>query len=1310
MRPRSFSSSLGAVARLVITALLAGALALGAAAPASAESLSPTTPAVEETAPPSPEAQEAEPLAAEVEESPATEEIASGSLRGVVSAEDGSPAAEVSVNLHRFNGEYFEYAAGMQSGGDGAYAFESLEPGTYTLEFASSYGSAFVGEWWNDQREQWSADSFEIAEGDELSGMDATLATGGIVEGVVTGTDGAPLSDVGVTAFAVVDGSVEHRASAWTGPDGTFRFSGLLAGAYTLEFSAPWGSAFAGEWWNDQLDQFSADTFEVVGGQTLSGLVTELSAGGSISGIVTGTDDLPLAGVSVSANGPGWVSATTDADGRYELVGLAAGSYTVSFEADAFDPEAVSGYLREYWDDAAEMFDATPVDVDSGESVTGIDAKLGRAGSISGVVAVDGQPIAGVDVSVSGAGWGSATTDADGRYEVVGLRAGAYDVWFSMPSGVPYFGGGASTEVSDGATAVLDYAPVRAASVSGRITVDGSGAGVAGAAVTLHAFGGATAGAAITDDDGRYVIAPLDGGRYLVEVTGPGITATWSGGSPTRAGADIVSVAASNEAVLDLAAPAAGSGGIAGRVAVETIDGPVAAQGAIVELHDEGGLLRTISTDPDGGYRFEGLDVGRYAVRFAESSWSSTSWWWDGSTRMTARYFDVGAEAVTRDYTLPGLGWITSAVETDGPYSGYIRMEAFDPATGEMLAAGSSWDGDTISLYDVPAGEVKLRFTGPIHDTWWGGGSFADSQTITVPIGGEARADATLSLDTVLTGTVYAPEGAPIPGAYVTISGDGGRSFSAVADDTGVYRVTGLEPDTYAVEVQHAGTGTPDPVIVEVIDGVGEVNQDIRLAQAARLRTSVSYLGQPVETCIGVREISGPYRDTMCDEPGSANAHWLHPGTYRVSVRTKTDMGAAAHIEQVTVEPGQTGELELDVELETGGVVEGRVTADLGDGRESIGAHWVTAHDGFGPAGSAETTADGSYRIWGLQNGVPYTVRFGDVWRDLGMEWWNDASTPGAATAVTPGREAVTGIDAELERGAGLSGRVTDADGLGASFATVEAYSADGDLIGENRADVQGGYRFEGLPTGDVKLRFVPSPEWVPGYLAEWWQDAGSAASASGIAVAAGTETAGIDAELNRVGTVSVELPTPELSGAARVGETLTALAQATTDGVSLGYEWLADDAAIAGAAGAKLVLGPEHLGKRISVRVTATADGYLPTTSSSVPSEPVGPAGVDPTLPRIWGAPVVRERLTVDAGPKPPGSRFAYRWFADGAPIAGPPTSTLRLTDAHVGARITVLVTTLRGRVVVEQRMSEPTLPVQAAAAVRPRDPGAQG
>ena len=82
----------------------------------------------------------------------------------------------------------------------------------------------------------------------------------------------------------------------------------------------------------------------------------------------------------------------------------------------------------------------------------------------------------------------------------------------------------------------------------------------------------------------------------------------------------------------------------------------------------------------------------------------------------------------------------------------------------------------------------------------------------------------------------------------------------------------------------------------------------------------------------------------------------------------------------------------------------------------------------------------------------------------------------------------------------------------------------------------------------------------------------------------------------------------PEIVGTAEVGHVLTALPPqffedealtATVSGVSLGYEWFRDGLKIAGATGDTYELVDADLGKLITVRVTATAPGWLARVSA---------------------------------------------------------------------------------------------------------------
>ena len=117
----------------------------------------------------------------------------------------------------------------------------------------------------------------------------------------------------------------------------------------------------------------------------------------------------------------------------------------------------------------------------------------------------------------------------------------------------------------------------------------------------------------------------------------------------------------------------------------------------------------------------------------------------------------------------------------------------------------------------------------------------------------------------------------------------------------------------------------------------------------------------------------------------------------------------------------------------------------------------------------------------------------------------------------------------------------------------------------------------------------------------------------------------------------------PTITGVARVGEMLTADTSGTDDddeltNVVFSYQWLADNADIAGATGATYTLVAADVGQTIKVRVSFTDDGGnaekltssatqvilglpgAPTNLAAVPSETVGELEFVLGCPRLGG------------------------------------------------------------------------------------------
>ena len=164
----------------------------------------------------------------------------------------------------------------------------------------------------------------------------------------------------------------------------------------------------------------------------------------------------------------------------------------------------------------------------------------------------------------------------------------------------------------------------------------------------------------------------------------------------------------------------------------------------------------------------------------------------------------------------------------------------------------------------------------------------------------------------------------------------------------------------------------------------------------------------------------------------------------------------------------------------------------------------------------------------------------------------------------------------------------------------------------------------------------------------------------------------------------------PTITGAAQVGETLTADATGISDGDGLdnaifSYQWLADDAEINGATASTYTLADDDEGKAIKVRVSFTDDDGNDEQLTSAATGAVAAAPPPPNTPAtggptITGVAQVGETLTAGAtgiadGDGLNNAAFAYQWLAADAEINGATASTYTLADDDEGKAIKVKV-----------------------------------
>jgi hypothetical protein len=206
-------------------------------------------------------------------------------------------------------------------------------------------------------------------------------ASSGAIHGTVTSdATAAPVDNYRVDLY---DAGKTQVATTCTAADGTYGFTGLATASFYVNFSGKTGcgppSDFAPEWWNGHFAGTLADPIGVVNAHDSTGIDASLRAGAQVLGTVTdAVTTLPVPNVTVEVHdnfGNLLTSVCSVADGTYVANRMVPGVDTVRFVSDG-NCGAVAGYETQYYNDAATLATASPVNIATGAIVQGIDAHL----------------------------------------------------------------------------------------------------------------------------------------------------------------------------------------------------------------------------------------------------------------------------------------------------------------------------------------------------------------------------------------------------------------------------------------------------------------------------------------------------------------------------------------------------------------------------------------------------------------------------------------------------------------------------------------------------------------------------------------------------------------------------------------------------------------------------------------------------------------------------------------------------------------------------------------------------------------------
>jgi hypothetical protein len=344
-----------------------------------------------------------------------------GSIGGKITAVGGAPIPHARACVHDVSGG--EQVTCAQADEEGDYAITAIAPDEYKLYFEEPQGGPeYVVNYWPERATYAEAEVLQIGSGETIE-ANASLVAAGRIEGTLTGEGEVP----SFGEICVLQPNVTEIACETVAGESGYRIGSLAPGSYILRFSVP---GYQYEFSGGATEFFDATPVTVqAGAATIAN--ADLEARPGFSGTVTalGTGE-PIENVRVCASeGDGdfcSLSTFTDEDGKYFL-GFVGGTFNVWFEVD--------GYIRQYYDDAADVAHATTVSFYKSR-VRGVDAALEVAGSIKGHVATnDGQgDLGAAQVCAFSAGSEECVNpDNSGAYEFLSLAPGSYKVRFSLP-------------------------------------------------------------------------------------------------------------------------------------------------------------------------------------------------------------------------------------------------------------------------------------------------------------------------------------------------------------------------------------------------------------------------------------------------------------------------------------------------------------------------------------------------------------------------------------------------------------------------------------------------------------------------------------------------------------------------------------------------------------------------------------------------------------------------------------------------------------------------------------------------------------
>ena len=777
---------------------------------------------------------------------------------------------------------------------------------------------------------------------------------------------------------------------------------------------------------------------------------------------------------------------------------------------------------------------------------------------------------------------------------------------------------------------------------------------------------------------------------------------------------------------------AAALGHVTGQVTVKGGPGVARARVLTYDADEESwATYDSVLLTGTGSYAFD-VPAGSYRVCASGQGYETNCFGQTGDDFDTATTVPVAAgQTVTASFDLLALGTLSGTVlDADGEPAAGLEVRYFDASETDEYDYEDSVTTDTDGTYELalPRGQYKLGFgefdpdeartTQP--EFYDNSRTIAGAQTLAVSPGThQAELDAQLDTGATISGHVAGPTSeeereALSVTAYAKIGGEWVyRRSRPVSTTTGDYTLDGLSSGTYRVCVDDitlwrdtcvggATVGTATDIAITAPNA--SAGRNLTMPRKGTISGRVLAGGQPLQDAT-VEAISTELdedgtpsysTDTSTDDTGHYTLA-LFPGSYVLRF-SAGDAWAPEFYDDSLTASGATDFTVADESTQTAddavlvkaASIAGTVT--MGDpDDETAGVPVVATSSASHETFEAKTDSTGKYSIKGLPAGA-FTVSFGREdetnSRRSAPEFYSNVHE-GAGADPTPVNlsvgQARAGVNATLELGATITGKVVRADGTPVAGCPVDVAVADPYFSHRYRYTQQdGSFTVEGLGGGTITLVVgkISADDSECGFGSRYYDGddvLGASRSSAGITTVLGqTSDAGTLIYGNSAVTETATARAT-ITGTPNVDSLLTAHEGTwNPTPTTFSYAWLDNDSPITGATSKTFKPGSTLLGHQISVKVTAHKPGVADGSSTSVQTAALGAPSATPAntvKPTIVGTPKVGSRVTANPGTwSPADGTYTYTWVV-GSSVLGT-ASTLTVPSSAYKKTLVLKVT----------------------------------